>query len=66
MLLDHPSNTIYLSIRCRLEQYGAAFEHEGYDDLAFLLTLDRAGGSAAHADLSLGLSLSLRLTLSLS
>ena len=35
--------SVYLSIRCRLEQYGAAFEEEGYDDLAFLLTLDRTG-----------------------
>ena len=29
--------------RCRLEQYSAAFEEEGYDDLEFLLSLDQAG-----------------------
>ena len=60
--------------RCRLEQYGAAFEEEGYDDLEFLLSLDRTGGSADRSlslrlrlspSLSLRLSPSLRLTLSL-
>ena len=59
---------------CRLEQYGAAFEEEGYDDLEFLLSLDRTGGSADRSlslrlrlspSLSLRLSPSLRLTLSL-
>ena len=29
--------------RCRLEGYSAIFEEQGYDDLEFLLTLDRAG-----------------------
>ena len=29
--------------RCRLEGYSATFEEQGYDDLEFLLTLDRAG-----------------------
>jgi len=29
--------------RCRLEGYSAVFEEQGYDDLEFLLTLDRAG-----------------------
>ena len=32
-----------LLVRCRLGQYVAAFEEEGYDDREFLLSLDRTG-----------------------